>query len=197
MEERNSFEILLDYPRNHGLVYDTHQENQRFYLFPSDPISRTKYVVFKKDSLTFFAYDSYAAKANMTKTFTGIYKPILMSEDIELKAYKKDWLDKLIRLNKIKTGKKYIDDNLTITSKSKSVSKFITDHTVALFTKINQSVFPLQLLIENNYLPIVKEFEGRKIIGLEANQWIYKNEDLDIFINLGGELIENIVNTFA
>jgi hypothetical protein len=197
MNERDSFEILLDYPAEHGLVYETHQDNKRFYLFASDPILRTKYVVFKIDSLTFLAYDSFAAKAYMNKTFTGIYQPVMMSENIELKAYKKDWMDYFIRFRKIKTGQKYIDDNLTITSKSKNASKLLTDQTVTLFNKINQSISPLQLLIQNDYLSIVRDFEGKNVIGLETNQWIYKKEELDVFINSGRELIETIVNACA
>ena len=117
MKERSSFDILLDYPKQQGLTFETHQDNNRFYLFPGDPILKTKYVVFKKDSLIFYAFDSYAAKASMTKTYSGIYRSINLPNEVEFSIYKKDWLDCFLRLNKIKTGLKYVDNNLTITSK--------------------------------------------------------------------------------
>jgi hypothetical protein len=197
MDERSAFDILLDYPKEKGFVYDTHQSTSRFYLITNDPISRTKYVVFKKDSLFFCAFDSYATKAYMTKTYTGIYKSIKLSEDIEFNIYKKDWLDSILRFNKIKTGLKHIDQYFTITSKSKRVPRELTEQTILLFQKIHEKIHPIQLIVRNDYIQIVDELKGKKVIGLETNQWIYKKEDIDILINLGGELIENIINACA
>ena len=31
MEERKAFDILLDYPKKHGLDYETHKNYKRFY----------------------------------------------------------------------------------------------------------------------------------------------------------------------
>lgn len=195
MDERSAFDILIDYPKKHGLEYDTHTDYRRFYLFPGDPILNTKFVIFKINSVFFYAYDSYAAKAHMTKTYTGIYKPIKLLEDTELKVYKKDWLD-FLRTNKRKTGLKHIDDYLTITSYSK-MSFFLSKEAVSLFLDMNRIFNPFQLIIQNDHLLNISELRGEKVIGLETLQWLYKEEDLDNFIHLGIELIDNITNASA
>jgi len=197
MEERSAFDILIDYPKEKGLNYDTHNSSSRFYLITNDPISKTKYVVFKKDSLFFCAFDSYATKAYMNKTYTGVYKLFGLAEDIEFNIYKKDWLDYIVRYNKRKTGFKNIDNYFTITSKSEWIPRLLTEQTVTLFQKINEKIHPIQLIVRNDYVQIVKELKGKKVIGLETNQWIYKKEDVDILIDTGGELIENIMYACA
>ncbi len=70
---RNSIDILLDYPKERGLIYETNESKERFFLSTNDPFLDTKYVIFKIDSLIFCAYDSYAVKPFMSKTFTGVY----------------------------------------------------------------------------------------------------------------------------
>jgi hypothetical protein len=194
MDQRTAFDLLLDYPKKNGLVYETHESQQRFYLSPSDPLLSTKYIIFKKDNLFFCAYDSFAAKAYMSKTFTGLYGFIDLKKDFECRIYKKDWLDFFLRINKRKTGIKAIDDNLTITSKSRSLPKrLLSEKDLALFNKISNKITPVELLIQNNYLQIIKEFNDKKVIGIETNQWLYKNEDLGVFIDTGAELISNIM----
>jgi hypothetical protein len=194
MKEQDSFETLLDYPKENGLQFETHESQNRFYLTPTDPFLRTKYIVFKKDELYFCAYDSYATKAYMSNTYSGLYGVINLPVDFECKIFKKDSLDLFIRFNKKKTGNKDIDDKLTITTKSKSLPKgFLSDKDVLLFDKINNTINPIELLIQNDYRPIIKELRAKKVIGLETNQWIYKKEDMDVFINFGIELLRNIM----
>ena len=115
MEERCAVEQLLDYPKNKNLHYETHKSNKRFLLMPTDPILNTKYVLFKKDDLIFFAYDSYGAKAHMSQTFTGLYSLSNFEDDFECEITKRFWLDNF-RTRIKKTGIKRIDDNLTIRS---------------------------------------------------------------------------------
>ncbi len=194
MNERNAFEILLDYPKELGLTYDTHQSTDKYYLATNNPVSKTKYVVFKKDSLFFCAFDSYTTKVYTSKTFSGIYKSFNLIEDLEFNIYKKDWLDYFIRYNKRKTGLKPIDQYFTITSKSKCIPRALTEQSISLFQKINDNIQPIKLIVQKDYIQVVKELKDKKVIGLETNQWIYQKKDLDILINLGGELIENIIN---
>jgi hypothetical protein len=193
MKEQSAFDILLDYPKENGLVFETHISQEKFYLFPNDPFLRSKYVIFKKDDLIYFAYDSYAAKAYMTKTYTGIYSLISNEEEFECKVYKKDWLDLFIKRDRIRTGIKYIDDNLTITSNSKEIANGLINESVAsLFLKLSEKIYPLELLIQNDYLPNLKELAGKKVVGIETNRWIFKQEEIDIFLGIGGEIIKNI-----
>jgi hypothetical protein len=193
MDKPTAFDLLLDYPKENGLIFETNESQQRFYLSPSDPLLRTKYIIFKKGNLFFCAYDSYAVKAYMSKTFTGLYGLIDLKKDFECRIYKKDWLDFFLRINKRKTGIKAIDDNLTITSKSRSLPKgLLSEKDFALFNNISMKITPVELLIQNDYLSIIKELNGKKVIGIETNQWLYKKDDLDVFINSGTELINNI-----
>lgn len=138
MEERSSFDILIDYPVNHGLEFDTHRDYRRFFLNPIDRILNTKFVIFKTGSLFFYAYDSYAVKAYMTKTFTGLYGSITLPDNIELKVYKKDFTDTFLRVNKRKTGFKHIDEYLTVTSRTKDFSFSISKRAVSLFLEMNR-----------------------------------------------------------
>lgn len=197
MKERNAFDILIEYPIKHGLDFDTHRDYRRFLLSPADPVLNTKFVVFKSDSLFFYAYDSYAAKAYMTKTFTGLYSYLSNSADTELKVYKKDFTDTFLRINKRKTGLKHIDDQLTITSKSKEFSFSLSENYVSLFLEMNKIFSPFHLIIQNDYLQNIDELKNKKVIGLETQQWLYKEEDIDLFLRLGNELIQKIKNASA
>jgi hypothetical protein len=198
MQEKSGFEILLDYPKDNGLQFETHESQNRFYLTPNDPFLRTKYVVFKKDDLYFCAYDSYATKAYISKIYTGIYGSVYLPPEFECRIYIKDKLDLFFRLNKKKTGDKNIDDKLTVTSRSTCLPEgLLSENDALLFQKINGIISPVELLIQNDYRPIIKELSGQKIIGLETNQWIYKKEDLDILVNTGGELLQNIKRAHA
>ena len=192
MNERSAFDILLDYAKEKGFDFDTNKTSKHF-IVPGDPLLNTKYVVFKKEDVYFVAHDSYAAKAYLSKTFSGVYSVIDIKQDFECKIYKKDWLDKFLRKNRVKAGSKLIDDNLTITSDSRRfIPGLISDRHVKLFLELSDRITPIELLIQYNYLPFIRGLDKKRIIGLETNNWLYRNEDLDSLLNLGGELIENI-----
>gem|GEM_PF-1109232 len=198
MSKQDAYETLLDYPKKFGINYETHESQNRFYLLPNDPFLRTKYIVFKIEELFFCAYDSYAAKAYTSNTYTGIYGLINLPEDFECRIYIRDWMDLFLRTNKKKTGDKTVDDKLTITSNSKDLPQgLLSEKDALLLQKINSVITPIELLIQNDYRPIIRELGNKKIIGLETNQWIYKKEELDIFINTGSSLIKNITKACA
>jgi hypothetical protein len=191
MEDKSAFDILLEYPKEKGFDYETQESRRRFYIFPNDPILNAKFVLFKKGPLTFFAYDSYAAKAFMSKTLTGIYRPIESGKNVECRIRKRDWADSLFGKRK-KTGVRFINDHFTIQCNSDTQLDWFNEHTAALLGKLQEKIHPLELLIQNKYLPIVEEFKGKTIIGLETNQWIYRKEEVEILLNTGGEILENI-----
>jgi hypothetical protein len=163
-------------------------------LFPLDPILNTKYVIFKKDSLFFCAFDTFATKAFMNKTFTGLYGLIDLPEKFEYKIYVKDWLDHFLRFNKLKSGLDYIDKYLTITSKHKWLNCLLSKESVSIFKEIQSNIYPIELFIQNDYLDIITDLKGKKIIGLETNKWIYEKDDVDLFIDFGSKLLVNIIN---
>lgn len=191
MDERCAVEQLLDYPKNNGLHYETHKSNKRFLLMPAE-ILNTKYVLFKKDELIFFAYDSYGAKAHMSQTFTGVYSLSNFENDFEFEITKKFWLDNF-RTRIKKTGVKRIDDNLTIRSHSdRNIKERVTEKIMALFLELNNTITPVKLIVKTDYLSLIGDFKSNNIIGLETNKWIYKTEEIYALLNIGGEIIEEL-----
>ncbi|PXY01488.1 hypothetical protein DF185_08365 [Marinifilum breve] len=193
MEERSAFDILVDYPKKHGLDYDTHTNDRRFHFFPSDPVLNTKFVIFKKDNLFFCAYDSFGTKAYMNCTYTGLYGLIDIPDPLELKMTKKDWLDKFLTSNKRKTGNHYIDENVTISSKSSDIPmRVVNEKAVKHFLKITEKMNPLKVIIENDYLQFVKELKGKMVVGVEINKWLFEESDVDYFLEHGSKLLHSM-----
>jgi len=193
MNERSAFDILVDYPKKHGFKYDTHNSHKRFHLIPSDPMLNTKFVIFKKNKLFFCAYDSFGAKAYMSTTYTGLYGLINIPEEINLRITKKDWTDRFLRFNKRKTGNSFIDRNLTFTSKSRNIPfNIIKNKDVEYFLNISEKTNPLELIIECDYLQLVKELKGKMIVGVETNQWIHAESEIDNILQFGGLLLNSL-----
>ena len=195
MNERSAYEVLMDYPKEKGLIYESHKSDTRFYLTPDDPMLNTKFVVFKINSSVFMAYDSYSTKAFMNQTFTGIYSISTLEKDFECEINKKYLLDNF-RRNRKKTGNKYIDSNLTYISKSdKKVNEWLTEEISSLFLELANTIQPIKILVKKDYLPLIKDFKTKNIIGIETNQWIYKREEIDVLINSGAEIIRKLNKT--
>ena len=93
MNEKSAFDLLIEYTKKHGLNYATNNHNNHFSILSSVPVLSTKYVIFKKNNLFFYASDSFGFKGNMSKTFTGLYGLIDLPNDIELRIIKKDFID--------------------------------------------------------------------------------------------------------
>jgi hypothetical protein len=193
MEEQSAFDILREYPLENGFYHETNESTRRFLFSPTDPILNTKYILFKKGHLIYLAYDSYAAKAFMSKTFTGIYRPIDLEKNAGCKIRKRNWVDSLFSKRK-KTGIRFIDNNFTILCNSDTQLDWFNENTAVPLKKLQEKIHPLELLIQNNYLPIVEEFKGKRIIGLETNQWIYRKEEVEMLLNTGGEILEKILD---
>lgn len=190
----NAVDLLVEYPKKKGLEYETHGSSKRFYMFPNDPLLKSKYVYFKQEEVIFFAYDSYAAKMNMTNAFSGIYTSLDLDAGLEFDITKKDWLD-IFTSSKLKTGVRYIDQNLTIKSNDKKTDvfqRFLTKENLLLFEKIFQQVKPLRLFARHNYLPQVKSLQNKLVLGLETNYWIYETSEIDTMMNQGYKLLNEI-----
>lgn len=192
MEQQDAFDLLLDYPRKHGLEFDTQDDYRRFYLFPTDSMLDTKFVIFKNGPLYFYAHDSHTAKLYMSSTFTGLYGEARPG-DPELRVYKKDLANSLLRANKRKTGFRHIDDNLTITSATKDMSFHLPPEAVTLFLEMAGKFSPLQMIIENNYITNIADLKDKKVIGLETQQWLYREEDVEEFLKLGSEVLQLVL----
>jgi len=188
----DAFQQLIEYPVKHGLEYDTQESHRRFFLSQNDPMGNTKFVLFRSGALFFYAYDTYSTKVSSTNTFSGLYG-VTNRNYPDLKVYKKDFTDTFLRTSKRKTGFDHIDRQLTITSGSSDLSSFhLSPDAVRLFLDLEKKFRPLHLLVQNDYLPNIGELKGKKVIGLQTEQWLYREEDLEVFIRLGEELIGSI-----
>jgi hypothetical protein len=198
MEKLNPFEELLNYPIENGLVYETHLSEQRFHLSPNDPLLNIQYITFKKQGLIFCAYDSYSPHLYSTKTFSGIYSPIRLNPKMEFELSRKHWFNNIFIYNKRKTGIDLIDRNFTISAaKVWNIGDIFREKEVHLFLDLEKIIKPLKLIIQRDYIPIINELKGHQIIGLETNQWISREEEVDVFFNLGKELIESVITASA
>jgi len=196
METLNVFDQLLDYPKVNKLIYETHLNEQRFYLSPNDPIQNTKYIVFKKQNLIFCAYDSYAAKVGSSQTFTGIYCPIRLKPEMELKMTQKYWLDYLLTFNKRKTGVELIDRKFTVSvQKNWNFQVLLSEKVAFLFQELEKEISPVKLVIQHDYLPMISELKGQQVIGIETNEWIFKEEKVKHFLDVGGKIINQIISS--
>lgn len=192
METPDAYKLLLDYPIKHGLDYETQDSVSKFHMVPIGPRLSTKYILFRKGEVYFYAYDSSSNRAQMSKTTTGLYTESLASLQPEFKAYKKNKFDILFRTNKRKSGMNFFDTELTLCSRAKDVKTFMSKEEVMMFLKLHKQIQPLSIFLQSDYLPSVKMLKGKQIIGLETNYWIYDHNIIDSMMNTGVELLENM-----
>lgn len=195
MADKSAFDILYDRLSERGMQPERHISERNFIVPGKDRLSNTKYIVAKNKSLYFCAYDSYGTSAYSSRTFTGIFSAINLPADTNCHIYKKDWVDLILRKHKRKSGIKFIDDKLTITSADHwTPAILLTPPDVTLFLEINKRIAPLKITIQHDYLSIIDELKDKTILGIETDLWIYNDPDLDYLINSGGQLIENMTN---
>ncbi|MBK7213355.1 MAG: hypothetical protein IPH88_08725 [Bacteroidales bacterium] len=198
MVEKTAFDILFEKLSDRGMNPER-QISERSFIVPGvDRMSNTKYIIARNKTFYFCAHDSYGTSAYSSNTYTGIYSTINLPAETVCHIYKKDWTDQILRTRKHKTELRYIDENLTITSATNwTPSQILSPTDVNLFLEIHKSIVPLKIVIEHDYLSLIEELKGKTIIGLETDTWLYEDRDLDTFIGLGGQLIENITNASA
>jgi len=61
--------------------------------------------------------------------------------------------------------------------------------------QLTKQIMPVQLIIQDNYLPTIKDLTGKKVIGIETSQWIYKHNDVDALLKYGEEIMSRIKDT--
>lgn len=193
MNEKNAFDLLVDFAKKHGFTYETHEDRKRFLLSPSDPTLNTKSVVFRKGNLLFCASDSFAAKAQTSSTWSGLYGEIDLPEYVDLKINRKDWLDRFLKSNKRKTGNSYFDSKLTVTSKSEKLPQRIKSSKLAdYFLKLSETTSPIEVIIKFDYLENLNQLKGKMVVGVEIRRWMYEEHELENFLHYAGLMIESI-----
>lgn len=198
MADKTAFDILFDNLSARGLQPKKQISERNFIVPAGDRMSNTKYIFARNKTFYFCAYDSHGTSAYSSKTFTGIYSSINLPKETDCHLYKKDWIDLIMRNHKRKSGIKFIDDNLTITSATDWTPSLLLNSTdVNLYLEINKRIEPLKITIQYDYLSIIEELKDKTVIGIETDLWLYEEDDLDFFITLGGQLIENMTNACA
>lgn len=193
VDQKSSVDILIDNLKSRGISCESNNTASRFVLPSVEQMMNAKYVVASLDSCFFLAHDSYAAKAQTTSTYTGLYADVYVSAEVECKIYKKEWTDLLFRSGKRKTGVPYIDDKLTITTTSGwTPSNILSPDDVALFLEMSKQISPLKLVIQRDYIPVIGELQGKTIVGIETNSWLYEGKDLDLLLDKGVKLINSL-----
>ncbi len=192
VDEKSSVDILIDNLNKRGIDCESNKTDRRFVLPSSEQLMKTKSVVAALDSCFFIAHDSYAAKAQTTSTYTGIYTDVYASAEVECKIFKKEWADIFFRSGKRKTGIKYIDNNLTITSSGWTPKSILSFDDVTLFLELSKQIAPLKLVIQKDYLPEIGELSCKTVVGIETNSWLYEGKDLDLLLDKGVQLIRSL-----
>ena len=193
MEQDNAFDILIKNLSKRGLKCETQYDERNFIVPGSDRMMNTKYVIASLGSCFFCAHDSFGSGSASSSTYTGIYASVYLPPEAACYIYKKDWTDRIFRFKKRKTGVGYIDDNLTVTSSSGWTPVHLISHKdVGLFLEIHKKITPLKMIIQHDYFVTVQQLQGRTVIGIETDSWLYEDKDLEVMINLGGQLINNM-----
>lgn len=186
---------MLENLKDLGYKPETNISNKTFIVPSGDRLLNEKFVIcLLSDDIYFYASDSLASKPYVSSTFTRLYSTIDLPEEAEYKVFKKDWFDFLYS-NRKKPKISHIDDNLTIISRKWMPNKELNKENVELFLDINSGNNPYTLIVENDYCSQIKALSGKKIIGLETNNWIFRKEELERLIDSGIKLIINIKNT--
>ena len=193
MEEISAVDILIENLKKRGLNPETQRIERNFILPGSDRLWHKKSVIARFDSVFFYAFDSFGTTSFSSNTYTGVYTQINHNQNIDCIMSRKEWIHKFLVRNRQKTGVKYIDDFLTVTSLSDfNPSHLLSDSDVLLFLEINKTINPLKIIIEKGYPPSIPALNKKLVVGIETDNWIYKNDELDLFLNQGVSLINNI-----
>jgi len=193
--EKSAYYLLIENLSKRGIDYESSHSERKTVLPGTGWTPSAKFVLAPIDSLYFFANDSFANTMQTSIISTGVYGIINLPPKAECMIYKKDWLDRFLRSGKVKTGNSYIDDRLTITSGSGwNASGLLTESNVKVFLEIAKRFLPTKMIIQPGYLSFIEALKGKTVIGIEANQWLYKKEDLDLMLGLGARLITSIQN---
>lgn len=194
MAKQTAFDLLFEKLSNKGLQPETQISERRFIVPARDKLLSTKYIIAQKENYFFCAYDSYGTGNYSSRTFTGIYAAINLPTETSCHIYKKYATD-IFRKHKRKSGVKFIDDQLTITSDTNwTPSSLLSRDDINLFLELNNRISPLKLCIQYDYLPLIGVLKDKTVIGIETGLWLYEEDDLDAMLKLGGQLLEKLAN---
>lgn len=183
MDEKNAYKILLQLLEGRGLHYATESENRNLLIPGNHSTFNRKIIVAEIGNLLFVAYDAFGNQAGSSETFSGVYFTVSQTDKQDCSIYAKSTLDFFFRRNKIKSGNPEIDSKLTICSSSHYVPlKLLNYSAIESFLKLKKAGIPSRMLLIAGYLPMISAFNGKTVAGVEANEWIFEENKLDLLL---------------
>jgi len=197
--EKSSIEILTAFAKKNNLQYWKNTNYQHNLLVPGDPFISTKFFVMEcisgQHTYYYCAYDSFSSKAYSGRCYSGIYRDFSHKETPDLKVRPKFWIDKLSFKRKIKMGSNELDKKLLIQSSDADFANKIVSQKLGLaFIKLYKLISPIDLIIDTNYLSYNTQLKGKSIIGIETNEWITENDQLNLLFDKGIDLLDLVKN---
>jgi len=196
MKEKSTNEILSEFAKQKDLKFYTNSSIKKFHLSNNERFASSKFVVFDlqdQDKNTFFVFfDDYASKAFTSNTFCGIFKLTKKCKS-EMNILKRDWFDLLSFNKRIKTGSSFIDKNVTVFSEEKDLdSSILNTGLIKKYLEMSKRIMPLEIATIKNSASVVPELNGKDLLSLTTNSWIYDPKELEFFIEQGRDLIRRI-----
>lgn len=184
MAQKSAFDVLQETLRELGYEPKTHVSGRNF-IVPGSYV-RTKFVYAEVGGMCFFASDSHGGA--YTSTYTGLYAPIDLPAEADFSAFRKEWFDKLFVSGKQKTGITYVDKALTIKSPGWNPGGLFNPDRVDRFLELGRGIKPLKLVVRDEYVPLAA-LQGKKVIGIETNRWLFYKKDVRTFLDGAAGLI--------
>jgi len=169
-------QIFEDYKRiaqHNGFKYFD-EYSSRNLIVPSDRILNSKVCCMQDGDFVFFASDSYAAKAYVSSTFSGVYTTLPIRIDkFEATISKHFWFDFLVCEKRVVTGDSYIDRNLRITTNDvENTLRVMKPQVVERYLNLWEKYSPVKIVMGTNYLPEIDTFKNNVVVGVEQKEWI-------------------------
>ncbi len=189
--------IFDDYSRiaqQNGFLFEGNVDNRTF-ISPNDRVLNSKFCLLSKNDLIYFASDSYAAKVGMSSTYSGVYAAIPNGHfNLKAEIIKHFWYDFIAGRNTVKTNDSYIDKHLSIITNSVAQLMQIIDvRIVDSYLKLWEKYSPLKIVIGVDYLPSIKPFKDKVIIGIEKDEWILPDKFNETYNDLQ-EVVSEIMH---
>lgn len=178
------FEEYKTIAKNNNFEFGS-AENNRMLIFPNDRVLNTKSCMLRKGSIVYYASDSYAAKAGMTSTYSGVY--ITLGENamkFQAEITKRFWFDFMAVKKRVKTRNSYIDKHLAIsTNNIEQLLNYIDTRFVNAYLELWTKYSPLKVVFGVDYIPLLP-FKDKMIVGIELDRWVLPQDFNSTFNDL-------------
>lgn len=196
MNHSSTIEDLQAYAKMREIPCVSHQNNNHFTLVQQERFGSTKFLVYDLSQhlphLHLVFYDSYSSKAYTGNTYCGLFcthRPARPAVRIN----KLDWFDRLRLKKRLKSGDAYIDKRTLIVGESTQLNPcLIKRNVIKQYLQLADQISPLELFSENHSMSLVPQLHAQNIIGLKTNRWLLEASRIDLFIERGVQLFQQL-----